>query len=87
VITGKLAYASGHGPLHLDGTLITGRVGLDLDLASGKAAARQAGLTILATLRRVLGSLDRVERVIKILGMVNCTPEFQEHPQVINGCS
>lgn len=87
VLIGKLAYASGHGPLRLDGTLITGRVGLDLDLATGKAAARQAGLTILATLRQALGSLERVERVIKILGMVNCTPEFQEHPQVINGCS
>jgi hypothetical protein len=66
---------------------MTGRVGSDLDLAAGKAAARQTGLTILATLRRVLGSLNRVERVVKTFGMVNCTAEFREHPQVINGCS
>jgi enamine deaminase RidA (YjgF/YER057c/UK114 family) len=87
VITGKLAYASGHGPIQADGSLMTGRVGSDLDLAAGKAAARQTGLTILATLRRVLGSLNKVERVIKTFGMVNCTAEFREHPQVINGCS
>jgi len=87
IVTSKMAYASGHGPLLADGTLITGKVGVNLDIAAGKAAARQTGLTILATLRRVLGSLDRVERVIKILGMVNCAPDFREHPQVINGCS
>ena len=66
---------------------MTGRVGLDLDITAGKDAARQTGLTILATLRRVLGSLDKVKRVVKVLGLVNCTPEFQEHPSVINGCS
>jgi enamine deaminase RidA (YjgF/YER057c/UK114 family) len=87
VICGQLAYASGHGPFQTDGSLITGRVGLDLDLSGGKAAARQTGLTILSTLRRVLGSLDKVDRVIKIFGMVNCTAEFRDHPQVINGCS
>ena len=87
VVLGKLAYASGHGPYQADGSFMLGRVGSDLDLAAGKAAARQTGLTILATLRRVLGSLDRVERVVKILGLVNCTDDFREHPQVINGCS
>ncbi|HWY76027.1 MAG TPA: RidA family protein [Verrucomicrobiae bacterium] len=87
VITGNLAYVSGHGPLRPDGTLIVGRVGSGLDLAAGKAAARQAGLAILATLRKELGGLDRVRRVVKLLGMVNCSPEFGEHPQVINGCS
>jgi len=87
IVTGKFAYASGHGPIQANGSFMTGRVGSDLDLAAGKAAARQAGLTILATLRRVLGSLDKVERVIKTFGLVNCTPEFTEHPQVINGCS
>jgi len=87
VVCGNLAYASGHGPLQPDGTFIVGRVGLDLDPAAGKAAARQTGLTILATARRVLGSLDTIERVIKVFGMVNCTPEFRDHPQVINGCS
>jgi enamine deaminase RidA (YjgF/YER057c/UK114 family) len=87
VIVGNLAYVSGHGPLKNDKTLITGRVGSDLDLAAGKAAARQVGLAILATLRAHLGTLDRVTRVIKVLGMVNCTADFRDHPSVINGCS
>jgi enamine deaminase RidA (YjgF/YER057c/UK114 family) len=87
VVAGNLAPVSGHGPLKRDKTLITGRVGDDLDLAAGKAAARQVGLAILATLRSELGSLDRVKRVIKVLGMVNCTPNFSDHPKVINGCS
>jgi len=87
VICGNLAYVSGHGPLKSDKTMMTGRVGQDLDLEAGKAAARQTGLAILATLRNELGSLDRVKRVIKVLGMVNCTPDFRDHPQVINGCS
>ncbi len=87
VVVGGLAFASGHGPLKPDGSLIVGRVGRDLDLTAGHAAARQTGLAILATLRAALGSLDRVERVIKVLGMVNCPPDFTEHPKVINGCS
>ena len=66
---------------------MTGRVGSELDLAAGKAAARQTGLTILATLKRVLGSLNKVERVVKTFGLVNCTPDFTDHPKVINGCS
>jgi enamine deaminase RidA (YjgF/YER057c/UK114 family) len=87
VILNSLAYVSGHGPLRPDKTLITGRVGADLDSNAGKTAARQTGLAILATLRSELGSLNRVRRVIKVFGMVNCTPEFQQHPAVINGCS
>ncbi len=87
VVCGNVAYVSGHGPLKADKTLIAGRVGADLDLEAGKAAARQTGLAILATLRSELGSLDRVKRVIKVLGMVNCTPDFLDHPKVINGCS
>jgi enamine deaminase RidA (YjgF/YER057c/UK114 family) len=87
VIAGNIAYVSGHGPLKSDKTLITGRVGADLDVEAGKAAARQTGLAMLATLRGHLGTLDRVVRVIKLLGMVNCTPDFREHPAVINGCS
>jgi enamine deaminase RidA (YjgF/YER057c/UK114 family) len=87
VVVGNLAYVSGHGPLKPDKSLITGRVGQELDLAAGKTAARQVGLAILATLRAELGSLDRVRRVIKVLGMVNSTPDFQDHPKVINGCS
>ena len=87
VIVGDLAYVSGHGPFRSDGSLIVGKVGADLDLAEGKAAARQTGLALLATLRASLGSLDRVERVVKVLGMVNCAADFLEHPKVINGCS
>src|SRR6266581_5749156 len=87
VVTGNVAYVSGHGPLKSDGTLISGRVGADLDLAAGKAAARQTGLAILATLRAHLGGLDRVSRLLKMLGMVNATPDFRDHPAVVNGCS
>jgi enamine deaminase RidA (YjgF/YER057c/UK114 family) len=81
------AYVSGHGPLRPDGSLVTGRVGDDLDVEAGKEAARLVGLAILATLRAHLGSLDRVARVVKILGLVRCTPEFVQQPLVINGCS
>lgn len=87
VISGNLAYVSGHGPLRADKTLVVGRVGDDLTVEQGKAAARQVGLGILSTLRAQLGSLDRVKRVIKVLGMVNSTPDFKDHPAVINGCS
>lgn len=87
VVFGNAAYVSGHGPLRVDGTLITGVVGRDLDLEGGKAAARQVGLAILATLRAQLGSLDRVKRLVKVLGMVNTAPDFYDHPKVINGCS
>ena len=87
LIDGHHVYVSGHGPLQNDGTLITGRVGRDLDADAGKAAAQQVGLAILATLVANLGSLDRIKRVIKVLGMVNSTPDFERHPYVINGCS
>lgn len=87
VIVGNIAYVSGHGPFLGDGKYITGRVGADLDLEAGKAAAKQTGLAFLATLKSELGSLDRVKRVVKLLGMVNCTPDFYDHPKVINGCS
>jgi enamine deaminase RidA (YjgF/YER057c/UK114 family) len=87
VVIGNLAYVSGHGPLKSDKTMHTGKVGIDTDLNGGYAAARQTGLAILATLRANLGSLDRVRRVIKTLGMVNCAPDFGEHPKVINGFS
>src|SRR2546425_8016464 len=87
VIVGNLAYASGHGPLRSDGSLITGRVGADLDLNASKTAARQVGLAILASLRADLGNLDRIRRVIKVLGLVNCSDNFFDQPKVINGCS
>lgn len=87
VVAGGLAYVSGHGPLRSDGSLIVGRVGQSMDLEGGKAAARQTGLAMLASLRTHLGSLDRVVRVVKLLGMVNATADFLDHPKVINGCS
>jgi enamine deaminase RidA (YjgF/YER057c/UK114 family) len=87
LVTGNYLYVSGHGPLKEDKTLITGRVGADLDIENAKAAARQVGLTILATIKSELGSLDKVKRVVKILGMVNCVPQFEKHPYVVNGCS
>ncbi len=87
VITGKWCYVSGHGPLKSDKTMMTGRVGTEVDVAAGVAAARQTGLAILATLREYLGSLDHVTKVVKVLGMVNAAPDFKDHPLVINGCS
>lgn len=87
VVVGNLAYVSGHGPLKSDKTLMLGRVGGDLNLDAGKAAARQVGLAVLATLRDHLGSLDRIKRIIKTLGLVNCTADFYDHPKVINGFS
>ena len=87
VMSGRVAYVSGHGPLRADGSYICGRVGADLDVAAGRAAARQTGLAILSSLRIALGTLDRVSRVVKLLGMVQATPEFGDHPAVINGCS
>lgn len=87
VITGNLAYLSGHGPLRTDKTLITGRLGDDMDVEAGYAAARTTGLAMLATLRDSLGSLDRVKRLVKLLGLVRCTDAFDAQPAVINGCS
>ena len=87
VVMGNLAYTSGHLPLGADGSVQTGRLGADLDEEAGLHAARCAGMSILATLRANLGSLDRVRRVVKLLGLVQGTPDFQRHPAVINGCS
>lgn len=87
VIAGGMAYVSGHVSRSADGQLITGRVGKDLTLEQGKDAARQVGLAILAALQHELGSLNRVKRLVKSLGMVNAAPDFTQHPQVINGYS
>ena len=86
VVADRMAYVSGHGPLKPDGSLITGRVGGDLTVEQGKAAARQVGLAIIATLADQ-GLLGRVKRLVKVLGMVNSTMDFRDHPAVINGCS
>jgi enamine deaminase RidA (YjgF/YER057c/UK114 family) len=87
LVDGKYLYLSGHGTVLEDGSLIIGRIGSDLDIDQGKLAARQVGLAMLATIKSNLGTLNRVKRVIKVLGMVNCTPDFQRHPYIINGCS
>jgi len=87
LIDGKYLYVSGHGTVKDDKSLIIGRIGEDMDAEAGKLAARQVGLAILSTIKTNLGSLDRVKRVIKVLGMVNRTPDFHRHPFIINGCS
>jgi enamine deaminase RidA (YjgF/YER057c/UK114 family) len=87
LIDGKHFYVSGHGPWLDAEILIKGRVGKDLTLEEGKSAAQQVGLSILSTIVASLGSLDKIKRVIKVLGMVNCTADFEKHPFVINGCS
>jgi enamine deaminase RidA (YjgF/YER057c/UK114 family) len=84
---GNLLFVSGHGPLKEDKTLITGTVGKDLTLDQGKAAARQVGLAVLATLQSSLGSLNKVKRIVKTLGWVNCTTDFIDQPLVMNGFS
>ncbi len=84
---GDLLFVSGTGPLRPDGSYVQGRLGGDLGVAEGQAAARLAGLAMLATVRAQLGSLDHVERIVKVLGFVNATPEFGDHPRVINGFS
>jgi enamine deaminase RidA (YjgF/YER057c/UK114 family) len=85
VVAGSMAYLSGHGPLRSDKTLVTGRLGLDMDVEAGYDAARLTGLGILSTLRGHLGSLDKVRRLVKLLGLVRCTDGFTQQPAVING--
>lgn len=87
VRTGNLLFLSGHGPSRPDGTSITGKVGQDMTIEEGYAAARQAGISLLSTMKAELGSLNKVKRVVKVLGMVNCTSDFKDQPKVINGCS
>lgn len=88
VRTGNLLFLAGHGPVRTPGTPSpTGKVGKDLTVEQGYAVAREVGLNLLATTRQHLGSLDKVKRVVKVLGMVNCTESFGEQPKVINGFS
>jgi len=84
---GNFIYVSGHGTVQTDGSLLFGRVGDNMTKEEGKAAAQLVGLAILATLKENLGSLNKIGRVIKVLGMVSCVPDFKPHPYVINGCS
>jgi enamine deaminase RidA (YjgF/YER057c/UK114 family) len=85
--SGGLAYVSGHGPVGADGTAISGRLGETLEKDAGYEAARRTALKMLASLRAHLGSLDKVVRLVKTTGFVNATPEFKDHPAVINGFS
>jgi enamine deaminase RidA (YjgF/YER057c/UK114 family) len=87
LIDGNHLYVSGHVSVNTDGSSITGKLGKDLNEEQGKVAARQCGLAILSTIKDHFGNLDKVKRVIKLLGMVNATPDFEKHPIVINGCS
>jgi enamine deaminase RidA (YjgF/YER057c/UK114 family) len=87
LVVGNYLYVSGHGPLRSDGTQIKGRLGDDLKLEEGKLAARQVGLAMLASIKTHFGDLNRIKRLVKVLGMVNSTPEFDQHPAVINGFS
>lgn len=87
VRTGNLLFLAGHGPTKADGSNITGKVGKDLTLEQGYDAAKQTAISLLSTLNGELGDLNRVKRVVKVLGMVNCHSDFTDQPKVINGCS
>jgi enamine deaminase RidA (YjgF/YER057c/UK114 family) len=87
VRTGSLLFLAGKGPRNVDGKRPSGKVGREFTAEQAYQHARSVGLDLLAVMRAELGSLDRVKRVVKVLGMVNAVPEFQDHPRVINGCS
>lgn len=87
VLLGNVLYVSGHGPAKGDPALMAGKLGGGLSIEQGKECAKLVGINILATVKATLGSLDRVKRLVKTLGMVNATPEFRDQPQVINGFS
>jgi len=87
VKTGNLLFISGHGPYDDGNTKISGKVGRELTMEEGYQAARNVTLNCLATVKAAVGDLDKVKRVVKLLGMVNCTEDFKDQPKVINGCS
>ncbi len=87
VRSGNLLFLAGKGPSKSDGTYITGKVGKDLTIEQGREAARLTAINQLAVLKAELGSLNKVKRIIKVLGMVNCEADFKDHPKVINGFS
>lgn len=84
---GNLLYVSGHVSVNTDGSMIKGKVGKDLSDDEGKAAARQCGLAVLSSIKEQVGDLEKIKRVVKLLGMVNCPPEYENQPLIINGCS
>lgn len=87
VRSGNLIYLAGHAPVKPDGTYVTGKVGRDLTVEQGYEAAKLTAISLLSTLKAELGDLNKIKRVIKVLGMVNCHADFADHPKVINGCS
>jgi len=87
VRTGNLVFLSGHGPFKEDGSLITGKVGSDLTAEQGYEAARRVAIGLLGSLKAIIGDLDKVRRVVKLLGLVNCKPDFADQPKIINGAS
>ena len=87
VQVGNTVYLSGHGPDKPEGGQVFGKLGKDLSIEQGQAAARLTGISLISTLRGYIGDLNRVKRIVKVVGLVNCTPEFAQQPQVMNGCS
>lgn len=87
VVAGNFLYVSGHVSVKTDGSFIKGKLGKDLSDKEGTIAARQCGLAILSSIKEHFGDFEKIKRVIKILGMVNCTPDYENHPVIINGCS
>ena len=87
VRTGNLVFLAGHGPQQADGSSIKGKLGKDLTLEEGQYAARAAAISLLSSLKAEIGDLDKVTRIVKVRGMVNCTEGFYDQPKVINGCS
>ena len=87
LVVGKFLYVSGQGPVKMDGTLLKGRLGDNMTKEDGKLAARQVGLTMLSSIQTHFGDIDKIKRVVKVLGMVNSNPNFENHPYVINGFS
>lgn len=87
IITGNLLYLSGQGPVLENGTLATGKVGMDVSVEEAYEHARRTGMVLISAMQKMLGNLDHVKQIVKLLGMVNATPDFTQHPKVINGCS
>ncbi len=87
IITGNLLYLSGQGPVLENGKLATGKVGMDVSVEEAYQHARRTGMVLIAAMQKMLGNLDQVKQIVKLLGMVNATPDFTQHPKVINGCS
>lgn len=87
VQTGNLIFLAGHGPTRTDGSQLTGKLGKDMSIEQGYDAAKVTALNLLATLKEAVGDLSKVKRIVKVNGYVNSTPEFIDHPKVINGCS